>query len=694
MSRIAAWLVAASTAGGAFKLGTNRRVKTTSSALALGLGMLLLTPASAQEISASTIAPPTPTFPVEDENGVTLATNALQVVGPSLSIGNPQNGGLFLQPNIAGADAISFSPPCTAYCVETGFTGASTNLSISLTGQPRWENIPLNATPLTVYSSRGTAHYYALATAPTTFIEYSPQIGRPLTYTTGAPPAYSGDTGERVTFQDSDGTKYVFLYLSQQPAPPKEPITAFPILQIIKPTGETTTFSYDGLDLRAISNNRGYMIKFQNGTFSMGTSPNNVNPVNTVVAVNLAIEQCSASAAICNLSHSWPMLTGGRFGLPGAPDSAQVFTSPRTYKDPLGSTTSVSWTWPASPTFTMPVTVTRPNGRIENYVFDYTHNLTSPISPIQNCPQAPGQVSLYSPNWNPIWTFPCPFTTVTSVNNGGTSWTYKLDFNYSAIAASPGNYYVSSTVSTRTDQNGKTKVVNALPSGQVTRIQDELGRVTTVDVQPLFDANEGRINRITFPLLNSKSYTYDTRGNVTSEVEAPPPGSSLSNLITSYVFPSTCTNWNICNKPTSKTDPKGNVTHYTWDPSSGQISTITSPPDSSGLSAEKRYFYTQLYAWLSNGAGGYQQAASPIWMLAQERTCRTTATVGNACAGGSADEIVTDYYYGPPSGPNNLELRGVAITADGIIRRTCYSYDSLGHRISETRPNANLAVCP
>ena len=92
----------------------------------------------------------------------------------------------------------------------------------------------------------------------------------------------------------------------------------------------------------------------------------------------------------------------------------------------------------------------------------------------------------------------------------------------------------------------------------------------------------------------------------------------------------------------------------------------------------------------------YEQAASAVWVLTEERTCRTSSldlTTG-ACAAGTTDLVTTAYDYGPTSGPNNLWLRGVAVTADGQTLRTCYGYGSLGRRISETQPNANLTSCP
>jgi YD repeat-containing protein len=65
---------------------------------------------------------------------------------------------------------------------------------------------------------------------------------------------------------------------------------------------------------------------------------------------------------------------------------------------------------------------------------------------------------------------------------------------------------------------------------------------------------------------------------------------------------------------------------------------------------------------------------------------------------GAADEVIADYDYGPNSGPNNLWLRGqVATATDGgaaTSLRTCYRYDGLGRRISETQPEANLGSCP
>jgi YD repeat-containing protein len=160
------------------------------------------------------------------------------------------------------------------------------------------------------------------------------------------------------------------------------------------------------------------------------------------------------------------------------------------------------------------------------------------------------------------------------------------------------------------------------------------------------------------------------------------------------VYPSTCTNRITCNKPTSTTDARGNVTTYSYDSTHGGVLTETLPAGVNGIQPVKRYSYVQRSAWVANGSGGYVASPYPVWLVNDMRTCRTTATVSNACAGGSADEIVTTYDYGPNSGPNNLLVRGNVVTADGTGRRTCFGYDRDGHKISETKPNANLSACP
>lgn len=187
-------------------------------------------------------------------------------------------------------------------------------------------------------------------------------------------------------------------------------------------------------------------------------------------------------------------------------------------------------------------------------------------------------------------------------------------------------------------------------------------------------------------------YTYDAYLNVRQMRVVAKAGSGLADVYLHATY--TCPTPGNCAKPLTLTDARGNVTNYTYDPTHGGTLTEALPADASGVRPVKRYTYAQRYALVSNGVGGYVQAATPIWLVSEVRTCRTSATGGNACAGGASDEVVTSFDYGPTSGaPNNLQLRGQVVTTNGVSLRTCYSYDSNGRRISETKPNANLASC-
>jgi YD repeat-containing protein len=188
--------------------------------------------------------------------------------------------------------------------------------------------------------------------------------------------------------------------------------------------------------------------------------------------------------------------------------------------------------------------------------------------------------------------------------------------------------------------------------------------------------------------------------NVHQVTKKSKPGSGLPDIITSATYDCSQVpiNQKLCGKPSSTTDAKGNVTSFTYDATHGGVLTETSPAVG-GVTPQKRYECAQRYAWIKNSAGTFVQSATPMWVLVRERFCKTTAPSGQSCAGGANDEVVTDYDYGPNSGPNTLLLRGIVVTATNSAgtlesQRTCYGYDDFGRRISETKPLANLTACP
>ena len=243
------------------------------------------------------------------------------------------------------------------------------------------------------------------------------------------------------------------------------------------------------------------------------------------------------------------------------------------------------------------------------------------------------------------------------------------------------------------------------PSGKTTRhvtgrapfpgaIIDPLNRTSSIGYKPEWP--RPLVVRRTSPEGDYILYTHDTRENVTEMRVVAKPGSGQADIVSSATFPTPCTNLVVCDLPLSTTDPRGNTSDFTYSATHGGVLTATGPAVG-GIRPQKRYAYVQRYAWIKTSGGGYSQAATPVWLLSEERSCRTTATVGNACAGGAADEVVITYDYGPDAGPNNLLLRGTVVTAtdDGVMTslRTCYGYDARGDKIWETAPRAGLTSC-
>lgn len=201
---------------------------------------------------------------------------------------------------------------------------------------------------------------------------------------------------------------------------------------------------------------------------------------------------------------------------------------------------------------------------------------------------------------------------------------------------------------------------------------------------------------------NQVVFTRDLADNITVRREIAKPGSGLPNRGMFWGYPeayrwshpSICNGPDVlCDKPTAFIDNNDNRTDYTHDPTHGGLLTETGPAVN-GVRPQVRNEYVQRYAWILAPWGGYQPASPPVWLLWRTRSCRTTAASGAGCSGGYPDETITTYDYGPDSGPNNLQVRGMVVEADGQALRTCYGYDRNGRRISETQPNAGLGACP
>jgi YD repeat-containing protein len=248
-----------------------------------------------------------------------------------------------------------------------------------------------------------------------------------------------------------------------------------------------------------------------------------------------------------------------------------------------------------------------------------------------------------------------------------------------------------------------------LPMGRTTTF-DYCDRVTAAGLPApvVFRCTVGPLQSFTTPDGAKTELDYDAVRNITWVRRIARPGSTQPNgqpwpdIVTTATFDTT--HIRSQNKPLSITDANGHTTDYTYDPAHGGLLTETRPAPTSGAPRpQTRHSYAQLYAWLSNGSGGYVQAATPVWVRTATSSCRTSAadpTGTYAPCSAAGDEVLTQYHYGTgdSSHGNTLLLRGQTVTStDGGVSttlRTCYGYDAQGRRISETQPNANLTSCP
>jgi YD repeat-containing protein len=237
---------------------------------------------------------------------------------------------------------------------------------------------------------------------------------------------------------------------------------------------------------------------------------------------------------------------------------------------------------------------------------------------------------------------------VTQVNADGIITTY----NYADAAG------VRTVTVSRASLPSRVLTFN-IASGLLLTDRNEAGQTTTYSYNSL-----NQLIEVTAPEGNKVIYARDTRGNVTSSTARAKPGSGLADIVTSAAYPPTCTNVVTCNKPTSTTDAKGNVTDYAYDAVTGRVTSVTAPAPAPGAVRPQ----TRL---------GYS-AINGVTVLATTSQCITAAS----CAG-TADEVKTSIAYGA-----NLQPASVTTGAgDGTVTSTTsVTYDLAGNVTSVDGP--------
>jgi hypothetical protein len=229
------------------------------------------------------------------------------------------------------------------------------------------------------------------------------------------------------------------------------------------------------------------------------------------------------------------------------------------------------------------------------------------------------------------------------------------------------------------------------------RVTDALGRMTSTHYY-----SQGPRNLLPYPQLVidpggvQTQMTWDLQaGNMLENRQISKTPGTPADLVKTATYNCGLATFRYCSKPLSVTDAKGYTTNFTYDPAHGGVLTEMRPAPSSGAARPlKRTTWTQKYAYITNGST-LIAAASPVWVIATDTVCQTVAGSNpSPVCDAAAPQRVTTYEYGANGTANNLFVRGQVVTAGGTSRRTCFLYDDLGNRISQTSARAGLATCP
>jgi len=268
--------------------------------------------------------------------------------------------------------------------------------------------------------------------------------------------------------------------------------------------------------------------------------------------------------------------------------------------------------------------------RVTTFNFDYDGLLTSVQSPLSST--------------NPMTYTYQPGNVVLTASNGNATWQYAW--------TSAG--IVTVTV---TDPLGHTRVAKST-TAQPEIYSDQDGNGNTTLYSYLLT---GQLQKVTLPLLNTISYTYDGRGNVTTTTVTPAPGTSGATLTTQASFDPTCQYPAKCNKPNYVIDANGNKTTYFYNDTYGVLLTVNPPvPTSGAVRPQTRYTYTPLNAWYLTSAGTTMTQGSAVQMLTGTSSCQTLAAP--SCGGNPADAVVQTFGYDPGSASNSSNLALVSAT--------------------------------
>lgn len=257
------------------------------------------------------------------------------------------------------------------------------------------------------------------------------------------------------------------------------------------------------------------------------------------------------------------------------------------------------------------------------------------------------------------------------------------------------------------DPNGKATTFGFTHSSP-TGVTDPNGRYTVYHYMganlqfPAYDQTPNGPYLIEADMPEGNKYLAQYAGpynSVSKETIVAKTSSGLPDLVKTYAY-GACTTPQNCAKPSAITDPKGNQTDFTYT-SFGAITSEMQPAPSAGAARPlKLYTYVQKSAYVKNSGGTLVSTGVPIWVPDTMTQCQTVAGSSTAACDTAAPRLQTTYQYAAGAVANNQLPRGTEVKdlATGNTRLTCFTYDDVGRKITETSPRgtagAGLAVCP
>jgi RHS repeat-associated protein len=467
-------------------------------------------------------------------------------------------------------------------------------------------------------------------------------------------------SGTTYTYVNSDGVKIIYQV---GPTATDAGAIVARASQVIYPTGEidtlvwnSVTYCTNGQDncqggtyqtrvrLQSVTSSTGYRLQY---TYALNSTPTSAangvlwSTLQKITAINLGVDYCDPTANSCSgLTQTWPTVSFVVTGPTVVGGNTVVNTDKVT--DALGRATLYTWkqiVGTSGTTYTF--AVRRPSSTTDNITYSL-----------------PGG------------------TTPTQVVKDGQTWAYALSTSGNILTVTstdPLGHTITTTADTTIQQL----------TSYVDHPQTGVTRTTTY----AYDAG-GNLTKATAPEGNYTQYAHDGRGNVTSTTLVSKTPGTPANIVTSAIYPTTCTNPVTCNKPTSTTDANGKATTYTYDPTHGGVLTVTQPAVG-GISPQTRYTYSTLQAYYKNSGGSIAASGVATYRLSNVSACQTTAN----CAVGSADEVKSTISYGPQvagtannllpisvsSGSGNGTLTATKGAGYDIIGNLTTSMDPLGH---------------